>query len=269
MIRRPAVAGTFYDADPRRLESTIRGFLQPGSFRKTIGVIAPHAGYLYSGAVAGAVYSRVEPPDSCIILSPNHTGLGAEAAVMREGEWETPLGTMAIDAERASSLLEKGRPFQEDDTAHRNEHSIEVQLPFLQVLGVKRFVPITLMGVPFDACEEMGKGLAEVVRESDRSVLLIASSDMTHYESRVAAEVKDRTALERIEALDPAGLYEVVLQKRITMCGFIPVTIMLIAAKALGAKKAETVRYATSGDVTGDYDQVVGYAGVIVYSGDV
>jgi len=264
MIRRPAVAGTFYDADPSRLESTVRRFLEPGSERKSIGVIVPHAGYLYSGAVAGAVYSRLEVPDSCIILSPNHTGLGVEAAVMREGAWETPLGTMAIDTEKASSLLEKGQPFQEDDTAHRHEHSIEVQLPFLQVLGVKHFVPVTLMGVSFEACAEMGKGLAEVVRESDQPVLVIASSDMTHYESRKAAAEKDRLALERIEALDPAGLYETVLKKRITMCGFIPATIMLIAAKALGATQAEVVRYATSGDVTGDDEQVVGYAGVIV-----
>lgn len=264
MIRRPAVAGTFYDVDPQRLQSVVKGFLLPGNPRKVLGVIAPHAGYLYSGAVAGAVYSRVEPPSCCIILSPNHTGLGTDVSVMAEGEWTTPLGAMTIDVELASSLLAKGRPFREDDAAHRNEHSIEVQLPFLQMLGVKSFVPVTLMGVSYGDCTVMGKRLAEVVQGSDRSVLVIASSDMTHYESRESAEEKDSYALERIEELDPAGLYEVVQQKKITMCGFIPATIMLIAAKALGATRAEVVRYATSGDVTGDYSRVVGYAGVIV-----
>jgi len=264
MIRRPAVAGSFYDADPQRLQSVVKGFLLSGHPRKALGIIVPHAGYLYSGAVAGAVYSQVEPPSCCIILSPNHTGLGEDAAVMVEGEWTTPLGAIAIDAELASSLLAEGGLFREDDAAHRSEHSIEVQLPFLQMLGVKSFVPVTLMGVSYGDCEAMGKRLAEVVQEPDRSVLIIASSDMSHYESRASTEVKDRYALERIEKLDPAGLYEVVLQKRISMCGFIPATIMLIAAKALGATRAEVVRYATSGDATGDYDRVVGYAGVIV-----
>jgi len=264
MIRRAAVAGSFYDADPRRLESAVRRFLEPGSKRKAIGVIVPHAGYLYSGAVAGAVYAQVEPPETCIILSPNHTGMGTEVSLMTEGKWETPLGMVPIDTGLAASLLAKVRIFREDEAAHLQEHSIEVQLPFLQILGVESFVPITLMGVSYALCEEMGNGLADVLGERDRPVLIIASSDMTHYESREAAAEKDRLALDRIEALDPAGLYETVRTRRITMCGFIPATIMLIAVKALGATKAEVVRYATSGDVTGDDDQVVGYAGVIV-----
>jgi AmmeMemoRadiSam system protein B len=264
MIRRPAVAGAFYSADPARLKSAVDGFLRKGPPHEALGVIVPHAGYLYSGGVAGSVYGLIKPPESALVLGPNHTGLGPDVSIMCRGSWQTPFGTMRIEEGLASSLLAGSELLVEDDSAHRNEHCIEVQLPFLQTLGVDSFVPIVLMGARYDECEALGTALAEAIRQSERSVLMVASSDMTHYESRETAEVKDRLALEQVERLDPEGLYDVVRKRRITMCGFIPATVMLVAARKLGATKAEVVRYATSGDVTGDYEQVVGYAGVIV-----
>ncbi len=264
MIRSSAVAGMFYSADPDQLRRSVQGFLIDASPRKALGVMVPHAGYVYSGAVAGEVYSQILPPEVCVVLSPNHTGRGAHASIMCRGNWQTPLGEMAVDGTLASAMLERSSLLQEDSAAHRREHSIEVQLPFLQILGTQAFVPITLMTLGVEQCVAVAEAVAEAVRESYRSVLLIASSDMTHYESREAAARKDRLALDRVEALDPQGLYETVREHTISMCGVIPTTIMLMAAKALGATRARTVRYTTSGEVSGDFAQVVGYAGVIV-----
>jgi AmmeMemoRadiSam system protein B len=264
MIRKPAVAGMFYDSDPDELKKVVSSLLIEGPRTRALGVIAPHAGYTYSGAVAGKVYSMVEIPETTIIFSPNHTGLGAAGSMMCRGGWETPLGVVAIDEELAAAILKETDFLKEDSLAHLNEHSIEVQLPFLQCLAGEKIVPITLMGTPYKTCEQIGLAVARVVKALDRPILMVASSDMTHFESRESAGAKDRLALERIEALDPAGLYEVVCDRKISMCGFIPSTIMLVAAKALGAKRSAVVQYADSGDVTRDYDSVVGYAGVIV-----
>ncbi len=264
MIRRPAVAGAFYDSDPAKLKRIVRGFLKEGPKAKARGVMVPHAGYVYSGAVAGEVFSRIEPAETFIILGPNHTGFGPNVSIMCRGGWETPFGVMRIDEELAASVSRGSNLFKEDTSAHLHEHSIEVQLPFLQSLGEGKFVPITLMKVSYQMCKEVASALTEAVRACGKSVLIVASSDMTHFESQASAEIKDRSALDRMEALDPEGLYDVVQSRRISMCGFIPSTIMLIAAKALGGDRARVVRYATSGDVTGDFDQVVGYAGVVV-----
>ncbi len=264
MVRSPVVAGTFYEADPARLETCLNQYLAPQARQPARGVLVPHAGYIYSGEVAGAVYSRIVIPESYVILGPNHTGCGSVASILCHGSWETPLGSMEIDTELASSILDGSRIVKEDAEAHRNEHAIEVQLPFLQALGGGSFVPLTLMGVDFESCRDVAKAVVRAVRNSGKSVLIVASSDMTHYESRDSASVKDRLALDRVEQLDPRGLYDVVRKRRISMCGFIPATIMLLAVRELGAEKASVVRYANSGDVTGDYDQVVGYAGVIV-----
>ncbi|MEK6775615.1 MAG: AmmeMemoRadiSam system protein B [bacterium] len=264
MIRKPAVAGMFYESDPARLQRVIRGFLKEEPRTEALGVMVPHAGYVYSGAVAGEVYSRITPRETYILLGPNHTGQGPAVSMMCRGEWETPLGTMKIDQRLASSVLGGSGVLQEDTRAHALEHSIEVQLPFLQMLGGGTFVPIILMGIDYQDCEEIASAIVEAVKASDRPVLIVASSDMTHFERQESAGRKDRLALEKLEALDPEGLYDVVQARRISMCGFIPATVMLIAAKALGATRAAVVRYATSGDVTGDMDQVVGYAGVIV-----
>lgn len=264
MIRLSAVAGTFYSADPDRLRRSVQGFLIDAPPRKAVGVVVPHAGYLYSGAVAGEVYSHILLPEVCVVLSPNHTGQGTEASIMCRGSWQTPLGEMAVDETLALAILERSQLLQEDSAAHLREHSIEVQLPFLQVLGKTAFVPITLMALGFKQCTAVAEALAGAVRDSGRPVVLIASSDMTHYESRDAAARKDQLALDRLEALDPQGLYETVRQQAISMCGVIPTTIMLLAAKALGATRARTLRYTTSGEVSGDFERVVGYAGVIV-----
>jgi AmmeMemoRadiSam system protein B len=264
VIRSSAVAGTFYSADAETLRRSVQGFLSDAPQCTAVGAVVPHAGYLYSGAVAGEVYSHIRLPEVCVILSPNHTGRGAEASIMCRGSWETPLGKMVVDEALALAILERSQLMQEDSAAHLREHSVEVQLPFLQVLGTTVFVPITLMALGFKQCAAMAEDMAGAIRESGRSVVLIASSDMTHYESHDAATRKDRLALDRVEALDPQGLYETVRQQRISMCGVIPTTIMLLAAKALGATRARTVRYATSGEVSGDFAQVVGYAGVIV-----
>jgi AmmeMemoRadiSam system protein B len=264
MIRRPAVAGAFYDSDPAKLKKIVRGFLKEEPRTRVRGIMVPHAGYVYSGAVAGEVYSRIEPPETFIILGPNHTGLGPDVSMMCRGGWETPFGVMKIDEALAHSVFKGSKLFREDTSAHIREHSVEVQLPFLQFLGVERFIPVTLMRISYRSCEDVASALVEAVRAYEKPVLIVASSDMTHFESQASAKSKDRLALDRMEALDPEGLYDVVQSRRISMCGFIPSTIMLIAAKALGGDRARVVRYATSGDVTGDFNQVVGYAGLIV-----
>lgn len=269
MIRRAAVAGLFYDGNARSLRPQVEDLL-PTTEEKVdaVGVVVPHAGYLYSGGVAGAVYARLNPAESFVILGPNHTGLGAGAAIMTSGSWETPLSELTIDTELAQAILDRSRVLEEDDLAHRKEHSIEVQLPFLQVLFPEApFVPICLMSHEYGACQDVGKAVAEAVRASGKTVLLIASTDMSHYIPQKVAEVKDRLAIDAILGLDPQRLHTTVLRERISMCGFHPTTAMLVAAKALGASGAALVRYATSGEVTKDYDSVVGYAGMVIKKG--
>jgi AmmeMemoRadiSam system protein B len=200
-----------------------------------------------------------------VILGPNHTGLGSGAAILTYGSWETPLGEVSIDTQLAEAILERSQVLEEDDLAHRKEHSIEVQLPFLQLLKPAiPFVPICLLSHEYGACQDVGQAVAEAIRADGRRVLLIASTDMSHYISREMAEIKDRMAIEAMLDLDPPRLHNTVLRERISMCGFHPTTAMLIAAKALGASQAELTRYATSGDVTKDYTSVVGYAGLII-----
>lgn len=270
MSRRPAVANMFYPGDrsglKQQLDSLIKPVPQP---RTVLAAISPHAGYVYSGGVAGAVFSQIRIPDTVVILGPNHRGVGARVALVASGTWDMPLGPVPINEDLADLILKASpsRPRIEDDPeAHTMEHSIEVQVPFLQVLRPEiTMVPICLSHVDLNACEEIGKALAKAVREYDREVLLVASTDMTHYESQDAARSKDQLAIERMLDLDPQGLFNTVAQHRISMCGVIPTTIVLAACKGLGATKSELVQYATSGDITGDYAQVVGYAGLIVY----
>jgi len=270
ILRPPAVAGRFYPRDPEDLRAEVRGYLSPaGSIEKApvraIGCIAPHAGYMYSGHVAGAVFACVEIPRRCIVLCPNHTGQGRPLAVMSEGAWETPLGDAALDAELATALKQHFPALQEDSAAHRAEHAAEVELPFLQVCRPEiAFVPIALGTTQYEVLEQLGAALAEVIAEQNDPILIVASGDMNHYESDVVTRAKDHRAIERILTLDPRGLHEVVTQRNISMCGLGPAVVMLAAARQLGAKSAELVKYATSGDVSGDRDMVVGYAGVVV-----
>jgi MEMO1 family protein len=265
-LRHPAVAGRFYPAEATRLIEDLESYLAASEIAKpAIGCIAPHAGYVYSGSVAGAVYASLEVPERCIVLCPNHTGRGRPLAMMSRGAWQTPLGSVPIDSDLAGKLKEQFPLISEDGDAHRSEHAIEVQLPFLQKKQSHlHFVPIALGTANFESLERLGEALAEVLQTEDEPVLMIASSDMNHYESDAITRIKDHTAIERILELDAQGLYAVVTQQEVSMCGFGPAIAMLTAAKRLGATSAELIKYATSGDVSGDRDMVVGYAGVIV-----
>jgi MEMO1 family protein len=267
-LRHPAVAGRFYPRDSDSLREEVCSFLSPTSEKppiRALGCIAPHAGYMYSGHVAGAVFALMEIPKRCIVLCPNHTGMGQALAIMSEGEWETPIGHVPIDAGLAADLKQRFPALQEDSAAHRAEHAAEVELPFLQVRQPElTFVPIALGTRQFEVLEQLGDAIADVIAAQTGNILIVASSDMNHYESDAITRVKDHKAIERILTLDARGLYEVVTQQEISMCGFGPAVAMLTAARKLGAKSAELVKYATSGDVSGDRDMVVGYAGVIV-----
>jgi AmmeMemoRadiSam system protein B len=274
-LRTPAVAGRFYPGradellhDVREYTSPAKAWVEKGRIA-AIGCIAPHAGYIYSGGVAGAVYSRLEIPARCVILCPNHTGKGRPLAVMANTTWQTPLGEVEADGDLGARLLGRFPALQEDSAAHRGEHAIEVQLPFLQALRPElKIVPIAVGTSDFDVLRGLGEALADVIGALEEGrkdrVLIIASSDMNHYESDAVTRVKDQKAIERVLAMDARGLWEVVLNEDISMCGFGPTIVMLTAAKLLGATAATLVKYATSGEVSGDYESVVGYAGIIV-----
>jgi AmmeMemoRadiSam system protein B len=266
MVRMPAVAGQFYPGQRQALEQELDGYTRVyGDKIVARGCIVPHAGYMYSGHVAGAVYGRLELPRRFIILCPNHTGMGEPLAVMSSGDWMTPLGKAPVDKALAESLKDRYPRLTEDAEAHLREHALEVQLPFLQKLRPDfSFVPITVGADQYDALEGLGRAIAAALEEIADEVLIVASSDMNHYESDEITRQKDGRALERILALDPPGLYEVIMHQNISMCGFGPAIVMLTAAKLRGAKRAELIRYATSGDISGDRKKVVGYAGVAV-----
>jgi len=264
MLRRPAVAGTFYPADRSGLESMMDKFCAcetpaPGA----VGVLSPHAGYMYSGPVAGAVFACVDVPETAVVLGPNHRGIGAPYGLFSEGSWQTPLGEAAVDEELARALAEEC-PFLESDTAsHMHEHSIEVQVPFLQYRREDvRIVPICIGEHDFGKLVKLGAGIEAAASALGREVLVVASSDMTHYESAEEAERKDRKAIERMQALDEEGLWEVVRRERISMCGVAPAVAAIAAARKMGASEGRLVKYTTSGEATGDYAQVVGYAGL-------
>ncbi|HKW90151.1 MAG TPA: AmmeMemoRadiSam system protein B [Candidatus Acidoferrales bacterium] len=266
MIRQPAVAGRFYPDEPALLFREVDGFVHsPEKKIRALACMAPHAGYMYSGHVAGAVYGALELPSRFILLGPRHFPRGERLAILTEYAWRTPLGDVQVDEKLAAQLMKTCSLLREDAVAHETEHSLEVQLPFLQRLaGDLRFVPIVLGTDRFDAFDILGHAVAQVVRDAGEPVLIIASSDMNHYESDAVTRVKDRKALDRILRLDPRGLYDTVRRESISMCGYGPATTMLVAAKELGATEAELIRYATSGDINNDREQVVGYAGMIV-----
>lgn len=266
MIRHPAVAGQFYPGTPKELDLAVRRLTQDLPDRITAkGVVVPHAGYVYSGAVAGEVFSSVEIPVSHIVFCPNHTGVGAEVAIMSRGSWRMPWGDVPIDEGLAGRLLKASLLVSEDRSAHGREHSLEVQLPFLRRFRESfRFVPIALGRLSITDCRSLGEAVAGVLRDEQSPPLLIASSDMTHYETDASARTKDQKAISRILALDPEGLYRTVRSERITMCGVIPTLVVMFAALSLGATEARLIRYSTSGDVSGDRSQVVGYAGMAI-----
>jgi MEMO1 family protein len=268
MLRLPAVAGRFYPQDPDELKRQIASFVAAPATeprRRAIACLVPHAGYRFSGHVAGAVYARLELPSRFLLLGPRHFPRGKAQAVLSEGAWQTPLGSAEIDTGLARELKHACPALMEDEVAHREEHALEVQLPFLQSLaGDFRFVPIALGPIHFDELESIGRSIAGVLARQPEPALLVASSDMNHYESDEITRRKDSLALDRVLALDPRGLYDVVRSAGISMCGVGATVAVLTAARILGATRASLIRYATSGDINGDRSQVVGYAGVII-----
>jgi len=268
-LRKPVVAGRFYSAQISELNTEISGYLDLKTNKiNVLSCIMPHAGYMYSGYVAGAVVSRINIPEKVILLGPNHTGRGKAFSLMAKGIWQTPLGEVKIDSLLAENILSGSAYLQEDLLAHLSEHSLEVELPFLQYFRRDiQIVPICIAGNDPKALKSVGLAIAGAINNLKirESVLIIASSDMTHYESKQEAEQKDKMAIEAILELNENKLAEKIINFDISMCGFAPVSAMLSCVKALGAKKAELVKYMTSGDRTRDFSSVVGYAGIIIY----
>jgi len=268
MIRQPVVDGRFYEGTESGLKKQLSQLmLTKENPRPAKALVVPHAGYMYSGWVAGETYASATPAETYVILGPNHRGLGASLGIFSQGAWRTPLGLVPIDEDIAANLLNSTDSLQPDVSAHQYEHSLEVQVPFIQArTGSKAsIVPICVMIGGRDArVRELGDALAAAISASEKSVCLVASTDLTHYRPQEVAKAQDEKAIDAILALDVAGLVEVVEREGISMCGVAPTAIALVAAKALGATRAEVIRYATSGDVTGDTSDVVGYVGVLI-----
>lgn len=270
LLRPPAVAGSFYPSNANRLRQEIESYLAPAPdpseiVQRPLGAMVPHAGIMYSGHVAGAVYRRLGRHQVCVILGVNHRGRGFPLATMSSGAWQTPLGEVEIESRLALALMKAYPALRDHASSHATEHSLEVQLPFMQVtMPGFHMLPVSIGGVGYDELEALGKALATVLESWGGLAPIVASSDLNHYETDRVTRVKDAMAIERILALDAAGLYSILERERISMCGYGPVVAMLIAAKALGAKKAMLVKHATSADAGGAADSVVGYAGIIV-----
>jgi len=278
-LRRPAVAGSFYAGDSKSLNMQIeKCFLHkigPGKIpsivlageRKIVGLISPHAGYMYSGPVAAHGFYKMAldgKPDTIIILGPNHRGFGADISIMISGKWETPLGEIEIDKDLAENILNNSKIIKVDNKAHQSEHSIEVQLPFIQYIFDKdvKIIPICMTRQDINTDIEIARSICSSV--VNKNILIIASSDFTHYEPQEYAKNIDNQAINAIIEFDPKKLYDIIYRQNLTMCGPGPITTMLITCKSLGAKKVELLKYATSGDIAGMYNQVVGYASLII-----
>jgi AmmeMemoRadiSam system protein B len=264
--RSPAVAGQFYHSTSSKLQQQVENYIDKSARReKAIAVVSPHAGLIYSGSVAGAVYSSIDFPETFILIGPNHTGLGTQVSLMASGEWEIPTGVFRIDEKISHKISMYAPNVTKDIKAHMFEHSLEVQLPFIAYFSKEvKIVPIIILSATVEECRMIGEGIARAVKDIGSSVVIVASSDMSHYVPDELARKKDSKAIDRILSLDPEGLYEIVEKERISMCGYIPVTIMLYAAEALGARSARLIKYATSAEVSGDYEHVVGYAGIVL-----
>ena len=268
MDRQPVVAGKFYAGSALALAKDVAGYMEgagPVRDRKTILAMVPHAGHVYSGRVAGQTLAEAALGDVVILLGPNHTGRGAPVAVWPDGKWLFPGGELTVDAGLAREIIDSCPAAEADTAAHLYEHSLEVNLPFLAARNSGlRIVPVAVAHPDLSALLELGRGLAGVIRRCGKDVSLVVSSDMNHFLDDAETRRRDRLALNRIEALDPEGLFRTVRTESISMCGVLPMTVGLAAAKELGATRADVVRYATSGDVSREYSQVVGYAGVVV-----
>lgn len=267
MLRLPAVAGQFYPANPKELATLVEKYTQEEKLREKVkarACLVPHAGYMYSGAVAGAVFGRILLPRKVLLLGVRHYPRGEEFAILSEGAWRTPLGDVPIDPLLANRLLKHCPSLREDSIAHSKEHSLEVELPFLQILSPGySFVPVAVGTQRYEELQEMGEGVARALEEAGEEILIVTSSDMNHYEDDDTTRQKDEKAIERMLRIDAKGLYDVCRTERISVCGLGPAITMLTALNRLGGRKAELVRYTTSGDVSGNRNQVVGYAGLM------
>jgi MEMO1 family protein len=277
--RPPACAGRFYEGTPERLREQVHALLEPDTARMAApAIICPHAGLMYSGAVAGAVYSRVTLPSTAILVGPNHTGFGPPLSVYSEGEWLLPGGSLRVASDLARSFLACCPQAEPDHLAHLSEHCLEVQLPFLHALRPDlQILPIVLGFRDLETCRAVGAALAAVIQDTPAPPLLIASTDLTHcgpgfgqfpppgLTAEAFAHQQDQLAIESIYAIDGERLHQTVETHQVTMCGYVPTTAVLFAGRALGARQAHLVRYATSADVSGDVHRVVGYAGLILH----
>lgn len=265
MVRKTCVAGYFYPEQKDSLLEMIKGLVEPDTIKKkALCAISPHAGYQYSGIVAGAVYSSIKIPDKIVLLGPSHRTMNSNFAIIREGEWETPFGNIPIDTKLADQIISRTKLVSEDINAHRMEHSLEVQLPFIHYFNPDcSIVPlITTYFASYNDLEELGKSISSSIEALDEDVLILASTDMSHQVSQETAKEKDFLVIDKILERDPRGLYDVVKSQKISMCGFQATTAALVSAIESGAKEAELIKYQTSGDVTEDYNNVVGYVGM-------
>lgn len=268
-IRKPTVAGQFYSSEGARLKKEVELLIDKQSVkREAIACLMPHAGYIYSGKVAGAVVSSIQIKEKVVLIGPNHTGYGKDFGIMTEGVWQMPFGDISIDSNLANKLLKNSSYLKDDSLCHAYEHSLEVELPFLQYLKNDfMIIPLVLSSADLNTYKEIGRGIGETIKNLNllKSTLIIASSDMTHYETQKSAEKKDKEAIKAILELDEDRLWKTIQKFNISMCGYASTIVMLAASKCLGAKKGELISYQTSGDITGDFSSVVGYAGIIVY----
>lgn len=266
MIRQPAVSGSFYPSVPETLSTQVDTLLVSKSRpSKAKAIIVPHAGYIYSGAVAGEVFASTEVPSQVILLGPNHHGFGPAIAVSGADSWATPLGNVPIAEELRQQLLMSITGLKTDDSAHEHEHSLEVMLPFLKRRQTDlSIVPIALGRLGLESCLALGSALASVLNAYNQDVLLLASSDMNHFSSAEITEKLDSLAISAMTAYDPVQLYHVVREKNISMCGFLPVITVMQAAREMGASSCRVVSYSHSGHVNGDNSSVVGYAGLTI-----
>ena len=266
MIRKARFAHSWYAGVPEQLEADVDSHMTVAEHpEKVMACIGPHAGMMYSGSVAGALYGEVRVPRVAIVVAVNHRGAGAPAAIVSSGTWETPLGPVPVHRELACAVTQHVPFLEEDPRAHAQEHSLELHLPFLKTRNRDlQIVPLCLQQLSLETCLAIGNGLARAMKQSGEDALLVASTDMSHFEPQEAAERKDRLAIECILALDAQGLYNTVQKNRISMCGVVPTTAVLSACVKLGAHESRLVKYATSGDTSGDYGSVVGYAGIWV-----
>lgn len=265
MKRKSYVAGYFYPSGKKELSDMVSGYIDSRSEKKyAVAVICPHAGLIYSGKVAGSVYSSVKLPDTIILLGPSHGYMPHKAAIMTSGKWETPFGDIPVENQLAADIAKNASWVKEDREAHAREHSLEVQLPFIKYLKPEfSMVPILISYyADYSDLKELGKTIAASIKRYDQKVLMVASTDMSHQVSQETAKEKDFMAIDEILEMQPKKLYEVVRENNISMCGFQPTIAAMVAAQALGAGQAELIQYQTSGDVTGDYNEVVGYAGI-------